>query len=151
MWQTELRVFGGIERRGLGPCYRFLPSSCHIPRKWYTQKVRELMICQLWRKTRIFCWQFNKNIIRVVAVLISSCCMMSLCACTSNNTQQNNKSGLHNVSFMLSWIPDTNHIGVYVAKHMGWFKQAGLHVNILAVSQTGACLLYTSDAADDYS
>ena len=29
-------------------------------------------------------------------------------------------------AFMLSWAPDTNHIGVYVAKNKGYFKDAGL-------------------------
>lgn len=106
------------------------------------------MICELWRNVRAFCLKFNKNIMRAIAVFISSCCILSLCACGSNNSKQNSKSGLQNVSFMLSWIPDTNHIGIYVAKHMGWFKQAGLHVNILAVSQTGAEHAVDSGAAD---
>lgn len=39
---------------------------------------------------------------------------------------------------MLSWAPDTNHIGVYVAKNKGYFKQAGLDVDIVAVAQAGA-------------
>ena len=30
---------------------------------------------------------------------------------------------------MLSWAPDTNHIGVYVAKNKGYFKDAGLDVD----------------------
>ena len=38
---------------------------------------------------------------------------------------------------MLSWAPDTNHIGVYVAKNKGYFKQAGLDVDIVAVAQAG--------------
>ena len=39
---------------------------------------------------------------------------------------------------MLSWAPDTNHIGVYVAKNKGYFKQVGLDVDIVAVAQAGA-------------
>ncbi len=45
---------------------------------------------------------------------------------------------LTKVTFMLSWAPDTNHIGVYVAKNKGYFKQAGLDVDIVAVAQAGA-------------
>lgn len=45
---------------------------------------------------------------------------------------------LKDVSFMLYWAPDTNHIGVYVAKNKGWFEQEGLNVEILGLAQAGA-------------
>ncbi|XCB29668.1 ABC transporter substrate-binding protein [Arcanobacterium hippocoleae] len=49
---------------------------------------------------------------------------------------------------MLSWAPDTNHIGVYVAKNKGWFAQAGLDVNIIGVAQAGAEQAVHSGLAD---
>ena len=41
-------------------------------------------------------------------------------ACGQTNTadsSNSNTSDLKKVTFMLSWAPDTNHIGVYVAKN----------------------------------
>lgn len=49
---------------------------------------------------------------------------------------------------MLSWAPDTNHIGVYVAKNKGYFKQAGLDVDIVAVAQAGAEQAVNNGMAD---
>ena len=49
---------------------------------------------------------------------------------------------------MLSWAPDTNHIGVYVAKNKGYFKQVGLDVDIVAVAQAGAEQAVNNGMAD---
>ena len=68
---------------------------------------------------------------RTLAVILSACCAFSFSACGS--TGANNNANLRKVSFMLFWAPDTNHIGIYVAKHKGWFKDAGLDVNILSL------------------
>ncbi|MFC5280908.1 ABC transporter substrate-binding protein [Arcanobacterium canis] len=49
---------------------------------------------------------------------------------------------------MLSWAPDTNHIGVYIAKNKGWLKDAGIDVDILAVAQAGAEQAVNNGLAD---
>jgi len=35
------------------------------------------------------------------------------------------------VTFMLDWVPNTNHTGIYVARDMGYFREAGLDVQIV--------------------
>ena len=60
-----------------------------------------------------------------------------MAACGQTNSTNGEGTGLKKVTFMLSWAPDTNHIGVYVAKNKGYFKQAGLDVDIVAVAQAG--------------
>ncbi|WP_427876791.1 ABC transporter substrate-binding protein [Gardnerella sp. 2492-Sm] len=87
-----------------------------------------------------------RGVKRFCAALLSVCCLYSCAACGSS--QQSNGKNLRKVSFMLFWAPDTNHIGIYVAKHKGWFKDAGLDVNILAVAQTGSEHAVDSGAAD---
>ena len=42
------------------------------------------------------------------------------------------------ISFMLDWTPNTNHIGLYVAQELGYFKDAGVDVTILPTAQAGA-------------
>ena len=72
-------------------------------------------------------------------------------ACGQTNTadsSNSNTSDLKKVTFMLSWAPDTNHIGVYVAKNKGYFKDAGLDVDIVAVAQAGAEQAVNNGVAD---
>lgn len=71
----------------------------------------------------------------------------ALGACGSAQNSSSN-SQLKTVSFMLSWIPDTNHIGAYIAAHNGYFKQEGLNVDIVAASQAGAEQAVSTGAAD---
>ncbi|MDD7384385.1 MAG: ABC transporter substrate-binding protein [Actinomycetaceae bacterium] len=49
---------------------------------------------------------------------------------------------------MLSWIPDTNHIGIYVARNKGYYAAAGLNVTVTAVAQAGAEQAVNSSLAD---
>ena len=83
---------------------------------------------------------------RSLAFILSAFCALSLSACGFEGNNQN--SNLRKVSFMLFWAPDTNHIGIYVAKHKGWFKDAGLDVDMLAVAPTGSEHAVDSGAAD---
>lgn len=55
---------------------------------------------------------------------------------------------LRKVNFMLSWVPDTNHIGVYVARNKGFYAEEGLDVGILAVAQAGAEQAVNNGLAD---
>ncbi len=38
------------------------------------------------------------------------------------------------MTFALDWTPNTNHTGIYVAQQKGWYKDAGLDVQILPYS-----------------
>jgi ABC-type nitrate/sulfonate/bicarbonate transport system substrate-binding protein len=41
------------------------------------------------------------------------------------------------VTLMLDWTPNTNHSGFYVAKEKGWYKDAGIDLDIVEPSQDG--------------
>lgn len=47
-------------------------------------------------------------------------------------------SGLTKVTFALDWTPNTNHTGIYVAKERGYYKDAGLDVEIVQGPENGA-------------
>ena len=77
--------------------------------------------------------------------------LVGVAACGQSNDSTKTAAdgnGLTKVTFMLSWAPDTNHIGVYVAKNKGYFKQAGLDVDIVAVAQAGAEQAVNNGMAD---
>ncbi len=86
----------------------------------------------------------SKSLRICVAVLsaLVALCMVTACGVTAD------QAGTTKTTFMLSWAPDTNHIGVYVAKEQGYFAKAGLDVDIVAVSQAGAEQAVNSGVAD---
>ncbi len=52
------------------------------------------------------------------------------------------------LSFMLDWTPNTNHVGIYVARHLGYFDKAGLKLTILPTAQAGAETSVQNGVAD---
>ncbi|MCR5792748.1 MAG: ABC transporter substrate-binding protein [Lachnospiraceae bacterium] len=54
---------------------------------------------------------------------------------------------LEKISFVLDWTPNTNHTGLYVAQKMGYFKEAGLSVEIVQPPEDGAEMLVASGDA----
>lgn len=51
------------------------------------------------------------------------------------------------VTFVLDWTPNTNHVGIYVAEEKGYFEECGLEVNIVQPPEGGAELLVASGKA----
>ena len=93
----------------------------------------------------------NRLASKAIALVGALAMSIGLAACGRTNTADSSNSsasGLKTVTFMLSWAPDTNHIGVYVAKNKGWFKDAGLDVDIVAVAQAGAEQAVANGVAD---
>ena len=93
---------------------------------------------------------FSKFAGKAIALLGSAAMVFSVSACGQSNdtSAQTDSDGLTKVTFMLSWAPDTNHIGMYVAKNKGYFKSVGLDVDIVAVAQAGAEQAVNNGVAD---
>ncbi len=47
----------------------------------------------------------------------------------------------------LDWTPNTNHVGLYVAQSKGWFREAGLEVEILPYTDTSSGTLVSTGVA----
>ena len=45
--------------------------------------------------------------------------------------------GLKKVTLMLNWTPNTQHSGIYIAKEKGWYKDAGIDLQILDAPASG--------------
>jgi len=52
------------------------------------------------------------------------------------------------VTFMLDWVPNTNHTGIFVAKTNGYFEDAGLDVTIIQPGEVYPEAAVASGAAD---
>jgi len=56
--------------------------------------------------------------------------------------------GLTPVTFMLDWVPNTNHTGIFVAQAKGYFKEEGLDVKIIQPGEVRPEGAVASGAAD---
>ncbi|MCI1650091.1 MAG: ABC transporter substrate-binding protein [Bifidobacterium tibiigranuli] len=74
----------------------------------------------------------------VLAALICAALGLSMAACGSSTSDSASSNGAQKLSFMLDWTPNTNHIGLYVAQKLGYFKDAGVDLTILPTAQAGA-------------
>ena len=48
------------------------------------------------------------------------------------------------ITFVLDWTPNTNHTGLFVAQEKGYFKEAGLDVDIIQPSEDGSTMMVAS-------
>ena len=67
-----------------------------------------------------------KKYISIVFTLLFSVFVLSAC----QKSVKDSSSGLKKIDFILDWTPNTNHTGLYVAKEKGYFKEAGLDVDL---------------------
>ncbi len=57
-------------------------------------------------------------------------------------------NGLQKVTVQLDWTPNTNHIGIYLALANGWYKDAGLDVQILPYGDQNPDTVVANGKAD---
>lgn len=70
----------------------------------------------------------KQNITRKFSYLIGILTLMLFVACGANNSSE--KKELKKVDFLLDWVPNTNHTGLYVAKDKGYFAEVGIELDI---------------------
>ena len=74
---------------------------------------------------------------KIVAGTLSAIMLLSVTACGSSSTKSESasteasKKELTKVTFCLDWTPNTNHTGIYAAKALGYYEDAGLDVEIV--------------------
>ncbi len=85
---------------------------------------------------------------RLVAVLgVVMALVLAGCAGGGSGAGAGGGSG-EPIRVALDWTPNTNHTGLYVAQQEGWFRDAGLDVQILPYNNTSPDTLVSSGAAD---
>lgn len=86
----------------------------------------------------------NKNRMKKMTALVlgglTAVCMMTACGSTGGNTDatatgsagvdEGGSGAAKQVTMILDWTPNTNHTGIYVAKELGYYEEAGLDVAI---------------------
>ncbi len=78
---------------------------------------------------------------RIISLFISLALIFGLIGCT------NDKNDGETVTIVLDWTPNTNHTGIFVAEAKGYFKEAGITVEVVQPPEGGAEALVASGKA----
>ena len=89
----------------------------------------------------------HKLIMRALALVAALCMAATSAACGAKGAENKADDGSR-LSFMLDWTPNTNHVGIDVARHLGYFDKAGLKLTILPTAQAGAETSVQNGVAD---
>lgn len=89
---------------------------------------------------------------RITAGAVTAMMLVSLTACGSSSSKKDAKSSddgkkLTKITFCLDWTPNTNHTGLYAAKALGYYKDAGLDVEIVQPPENGAATMCSAGQA----
>ena len=68
---------------------------------------------------------------KVFLTIVTAFVVVLLVACGQGTASKDNKEAeVKKIDFILDWTPNTNHTGLYVAKEKGYFKEAGVDVDL---------------------
>jgi putative hydroxymethylpyrimidine transport system substrate-binding protein len=92
----------------------------------------------------------SRGAVRVAAAAFAGCLAAGLAACGSNSPSTVTVGGktLQNVTLMLDWIPNPDHVGIYYALDHGYFKRAGLNVKVQVPGEGNAAQFVGSNRDD---
>ena len=80
--------------------------------------------------------------VRKCALLLAAL-MLAVCVLPASAEQE----ALTPIIFCLDWTPNTNHTGVYAAQALGYYREAGLDVQIVQPPENGAVLMCAAGQA----
>ena len=80
---------------------------------------------------------------RLLALILVAVVAGTFASCGSSQP-----AALTKVTLMLDWVPNTNHTGIFVAREKGYFKDAGLDVNIIQPGEVYPEAAVASGAAE---
>ena len=87
---------------------------------------------------------------KLTAMLIAICMMvfgLAACGDSAEESDANGTTDVTAITFVLDWMPNTNHTGIYVADALGYFDEAGLKVEIVQPPDDGAEAMVASGQA----
>ncbi|MFT8592544.1 MAG: ABC transporter substrate-binding protein [Bifidobacterium sp.] len=80
-------------------------------------------------------------------IAVPAVAALTACGAASGDSSTGSE-GDADISFMLDWTPNTNHIGLYVAQQLGYYSAEHVSVDILPTAQAGAETSVENGVAD---
>ena len=88
---------------------------------------------QIWKK------------VLLVGLMVAVLLAFAACGTTDENTSE---GALAKTTVILDWTPNTNHTGLYVALDKGYYKEAGLDVEIIQPMEGSSTTLIATGQGD---
>ncbi|MPN51969.1 Formylaminopyrimidine-binding protein [bioreactor metagenome] len=88
-----------------------------------------------------------KKKLLALGLILTMVMSMSACAGNSQNDAEKEKK-LRDVTVILDYVPNTNHTGIYAAKDLGYYEEAGLNVNIIEPTDGATATLIAAGKGD---
>lgn len=89
---------------------------------------------------------------RIALTLVLAASLATAAACSSSSAPPASSDGAgpapQTVTLALDWTPNTNHTGIYVAQQLGYFKAAGINLQIVPYGSTAPETLVSAHKAD---
>ena len=82
---------------------------------------------------------------KLIGILTTAAIALSLTACGTEKKATD--TSLSEITLVLDWTPNTNHTGIYAADALGYYKDAGLKINIVQPPEDGAVAMTASGNA----
>lgn len=77
-------------------------------------------------------------------ILVFFTMLLALISCGKKEV----KADLEEITFVLDWVPNTNHTGLFVAQEKGYFEEAGVKVNIVQPAEDSAAKIVSTKRAE---
>ncbi len=81
----------------------------------------------------------------ILAASLAASVLLGMPAAAQSATEGSDE--LTQITFCLDWTPNTNHTGLYAAKALGYYEEAGLDVQIVQPPENGASVMCASGQA----
>ncbi len=85
-----------------------------------------------------------KNLIIFTLITI----LLAGCGKSNEEIPNNDTSSKEKVSFMLDWVPNTNHTGIFVAKEKGFYDELNIDIEIINPPEESVTALVAAGKAD---
>lgn len=88
---------------------------------------------------------FTQKWMVLLAILLLA---LAACQATGGEAAAPAPASLTKIDVMLDWVPNTNHTGLFVARDKGWYRDAGLEVNIIQAGESPVEQVVATGSAD---
>ena len=137
------KVYALVIYPGAIPVGRIIKKRWEQMKKQIKKFIRSIYGCtnflQLCEGSRIICAVTLVIFISFSAISFTGCLQKGTAvqSASASDTAEPGK-GTEKITVVLDWVPNTNHTGIYAARELGYYSEAGLVVDIMQPSEGGS-------------